>query len=41
MTWPEAGMYWLETGTQDDKTTVPQAKQRRLSYVATLEVLPQ
>ena len=41
VTWPEAGMYWLETGTQDDRTTVPQAKQRRLSYVATLEVLPQ
>ena len=41
VTWPEAGMYWLETGTQDDKTSVPQAKQRRLSYVATLEVLPQ
>ena len=34
-------MYWLETGTQDGKTTVPQATQRRLSYVATLEVLPQ
>ena len=41
VTWPEAGMYWLETGTEDDKTSVPQAKQRRLSYVATLEVLPQ
>ncbi|PZQ25268.1 MAG: DUF4198 domain-containing protein [Stenotrophomonas acidaminiphila] len=41
VTWPEAGMYWLETGTQDEKTTIPQAKQRRLSYVATLEVLPQ
>jgi len=39
--WPEAGMYWLETTTQDDKTSLPQAKQRRLSYVATLEVLPQ
>ncbi len=39
--WPEAGMYWLETGTTDEKTSVPQAKQRRLSYVATLEVLPQ
>ncbi|MFT4180266.1 MAG: DUF4198 domain-containing protein [Thermomonas sp.] len=39
--WPEAGMYWLETSTTDDKTSVPQAKQRRLSYVATLEVLPQ
>ena len=41
VTWPEAGMYWLETGTTDDKTTVAQAKQRRLSYVATFEVLPQ
>lgn len=41
VTWPEAGMYWLEANTQDDKTTVKQAKQRRLGYVATLEVLPQ
>lgn len=41
VTWPEAGMYWLQTSSQDDKTSVPQAQQRRLSYVATLEVLPQ
>ncbi len=41
VTWPEPGMYWLETGAEDDKTSVPQAKQRRLSYVVTLEVLPQ
>ena len=41
VTWPEAGMYWLETGTEDSKTSLPQARQRRLSYVATLEVLPQ
>ncbi len=41
VTWPEAGMYWLETGTEDDKVVVPQANVRRLSYVATLEVLPQ
>lgn len=41
VTWPEAGMYWLETGTEDTKTSLPQAKKRRLSYVATLEVLPQ
>lgn len=41
VTWPEAGMYWLETVSTDDKASVPQAKQRRLSYVATLEVLPQ
>jgi uncharacterized GH25 family protein len=41
VTWPEAGMYWLETASEDTKTSLPQAKQRRLSYVATLEVLPQ
>ena len=41
VTWPEPGMYWLQASTQDDKTSVPQAKQRRLSYVATLEALPQ
>ncbi|MBN6149489.1 DUF4198 domain-containing protein [Xanthomonas sp. AmX2] len=41
VTWPEAGMYWLETASEDAKTSLPQAKQRRLSYVATLEVLPQ
>lgn len=39
--WQDAGMYWLETTSQDKKTSVPQAKERRLSYVATLEVLPQ
>ena len=41
VTWPAPGMYWLEASTQDDRTSVPQARQRRLSYVATLEVLPQ
>ena len=41
VTWPNAGMYWLDASTEDDKVTVPQAKQRRLGYVATLEVLPQ
>lgn len=41
VTWPEPGMYWLSTSTSDSKTSVPQAKQRRLGYVATLEVLPQ
>ena len=41
VTWPTAGMYWLEATLQDQKTSVPQAKQRRLSYVATFEVLPQ
>src|SRR5690606_12016613 len=41
VTWPEAGMYWLETSTSDDKVSMPQAARRRLGYVATLEVLPQ
>ena len=41
VTWPQAGMYWLEATTEDTQTSVPQAKKRRLSYVATLEVLPQ
>jgi len=39
--WPQPGMYWLETGIQDDKTSIPQAQRRRVSYVATFEVLPQ
>jgi uncharacterized GH25 family protein len=41
VTWPEAGTYWLETATQDTNTSIPQAKLRRLTYVATFEVLPQ
>jgi uncharacterized GH25 family protein len=39
--WPAPGMYWLETTLQDQNTSVKQARQRRLSYVATFEVLPQ
>jgi uncharacterized GH25 family protein len=41
VTWPEPGMYWLETGLQDANTSIKQAKQRRVSYIATVEVLPQ
>ncbi len=41
VTWPEAGMYWLEAGAQDEKATIAPAKKRRLAYTATLEVLPQ
>ena len=41
VTWPQAGRYWLEVTTTDGKTSLPQAKERRLSYVATFEVLPQ
>ena len=40
ITWPAAGMYWVDADVKDDKTSVPQAKERRLSYVGTLEVLP-
>lgn len=41
LTWPAAGMYWLEATSSDDKTRIKQASQRRLTYVVTLEVLPQ
>lgn len=41
LTWPQAGMYWLEASASDDKTSIKQAQSRRLKYVATLEVLPQ
>lgn len=41
VTWPAAGMYWLQTSLQDDKATIAPAKQRRASYVVTLEVLAQ
>ena len=40
-TWPEAGMYWVNASTEDAKTSVKDATQRRLAYTATLEVLPQ
>lgn len=40
VTWPAAGAYWLEASHKDNKTSLPQAKERRLTYVATLEVLP-
>lgn len=41
VTWPHAGLYWLEVTHQDDKASVAQAKNRRMAYVATFEVLPQ
>jgi uncharacterized GH25 family protein len=40
VTWPEPGMYWLESVVRDDKTPTKALKERRASYVATLEVLP-
>lgn len=41
VSWPAAGMYWLETTLQDKNTTIPRATSRRASYVATFEVLAQ
>jgi uncharacterized GH25 family protein len=41
ITWPTPGMYWMESTMEDQKTSLKQAKQRRISYVATFEVLPQ
>lgn len=39
--WPEAGMYWLEASVTDDKSSAKEAKERRASYSATFEVLPE
>lgn len=41
VTWPQAGRYWVHTESSDQKTAMPEAKRRSLSYAATLEVLPQ
>jgi hypothetical protein len=39
VTWPAAGMYWLNATLSDARTSVPRATERRLSYATTLEVL--
>ena len=39
VTWPTAGMYWLNAVATDGRTTTPRATERRMSYVTTLEVL--
>lgn len=41
LVWPHAGMYWINASTQDDNSGMKQASKRRLSYTATLEVLPE
>ena len=41
VTWPAAGLYWLEASLADEKATVPGVKKRRASYSATFEVLTQ
>lgn len=40
ITWPAAGMYWMEAVYQDDMANPP-ATTRQGAYVATFEVLPQ
>ena len=41
ITWPGPGIYRIEVSTRDQKTTLKQARERRLGYAAILEVLPQ
>lgn len=41
VTWPAAGLYWLDAGAADENSTVPNVKKRRASYNATFEVLSQ
>lgn len=37
--WTEPGLHWIGASVQDTKTRLPQAKERRASYAATVEVL--
>jgi uncharacterized GH25 family protein len=39
--WQGAGLYWIQASLSDNKSTIPGIKDRRASYVATLEVMPQ
>ena len=39
VTWPTAGMYWLNATTTDTRTSTPRATERRMAYSTTLEVL--
>lgn len=41
ITWPDAGMYWLDAELETDQGVSKPATTRRASYSATLEVLPQ
>lgn len=41
LTWPHPGMYWLNASLQDKHSQIKQASDRRVSYTATLEVLPE
>ena len=37
--WAAPGLHWISASVSDDKTSVAQAKERRASYTATVEVL--
>ncbi|ASU39318.1 ABC transporter permease [Herbaspirillum sp. meg3] len=39
VTWPSAGMYWMEATVKDNKPNLKPATDRRANYTATLEVL--
>jgi uncharacterized GH25 family protein len=41
ITWPAPGMYWMEASVTDKNVKVAKATQRRASYVATMEVMPE
>lgn len=40
LTFAQPGMYWLDADATDKKTSHPRINERRLAYIATLEVLP-
>ena len=39
ITWPAAGLYWVQASTSDKNSSIPGATDRRMSFTATLEVL--
>jgi len=41
ITWPAAGLYWLDASVTDEKASAPGVRKRTAVYNATLEVLPQ
>jgi uncharacterized GH25 family protein len=40
ITWPAPGMYWMGASVRDNNASIKEAKERRASYSALLEVLP-
>lgn len=39
VSWPSAGMYWLNATASDKNVSEPRASERRLAYMTTLEVM--